>query len=61
MKTKLVSLGAAAAIAVASYFTYGTPLEDAIAIATNSDKAKAACARLVDADKAPEAGDATGQ
>lgn len=50
MKTKLIGLGVAAAVAVGSFFAFDVPLSDAIAIATDKAQAKAACARLIDGD-----------
>lgn len=58
MKAKLIGLGVAAAVAAGSFFAFDVPLTDALAIATDKTKAKAACARLIDGDNAePAAGE----
>ena len=54
---KFIPAIAALAIAVGSYFTFHTTVPDAVAIATDTAKAKAACEKLLtppaDAPAAP--------
>lgn len=51
MKKTLIAMAAAAVIAAGSYFSGAvTTAGDALEIAMNKDKAKAACARLIDGE-----------
>lgn len=45
---KLVPFIAAAAVAAGSYFAAGTPVGEALQIAFDADKAKAACVQLLE-------------
>lgn len=55
MKKSLIALAAGAVVALGSFFAFDVPVTDALAIATDKEKAKAACARLIDGEGAETA------
>lgn len=50
-KTKIVSIAAAFVMAIASYFVLETPIEDALQIALDKEKAIATCKELIEGEQ----------